>query len=507
MDAPGPELCYTARMDQGGMPPGVGARVPRIIARLDKSMRLTPAEGYLHSRIDGRRSLQEIAREISMDLREVQEIVERLATAGVVSTLTAEEEAATAEFATSVSRMPAAHARDHVDIVRGRYSDAELQEVCDLDTEQKKVVLDLFHALDDSDYYMLLGVPRGAEKKDVKAAYYRATKEVHPDKFFRKNLGSFKPKMELVFGTLTFAHDTLIDPKRRAEYDAYLAGSSLGMEAMLSHAVEQARQAPAPPPASAPAPASPPSSTAPQAAASAPPSTPSGKPADDAALRARREALARRLLGTKASSATVKAATPAAQPLQSKDDAMEAMKRRYEAQLDVASAEQAKVYAAAGAELVLKKNFVQAANSYRLALAMNPNDEAIKAAAADAFAHADEILVETYQKTARDEERNENWPEAARQWTRIAQIKTTDAVAADHAATAIHKARGDLRQAADLAKRAISLAPKQVGYRITLANVYIAAGMTQSAKHELEVALQLSPTNKQIPILLKSLKK
>jgi tetratricopeptide (TPR) repeat protein len=203
----------------------------------------------------------------------------------------------------------------------------------------------------------------------------------------------------------------------------------------------------------------------------------------------------------------VKSAPPAQQPLQSKEDAMDAMKRRYEAQMDVASAEQAKVYAAAGAELMAKKSFVQAANSYRLALAMNPNDEAIKTAAEEAFAQANEILVETYQKSARDEERNENWPEAARQWTRVAQIKTTDAIAADHAANAIQKAGGDLRQAADLAKRAISLAPKQVGYRITLANVYIAAGMTQSARRELEVALELSPTNKHIPTMLKSLKK
>src|SRR5262249_33715587 len=85
------------------------------------------------------------------------------------------------------------------------YDPAELDEPVDLPPDQKKKILDLFYTLDQRNYYELLGVPRSADKKVIKAAYYGFASTVHPDRFFRKNLGSFKLKMEAIFGKVTVA--------------------------------------------------------------------------------------------------------------------------------------------------------------------------------------------------------------------------------------------------------------------------------------------------------------
>ena len=53
-----------------------------------------------------------------------------------------------------------------------------------------------------------------ADKKAIKDAYYVLAAEYHPDRYFRKRLGTFKSKMEAVFNRLTVAHDTLT---RKAE--------------------------------------------------------------------------------------------------------------------------------------------------------------------------------------------------------------------------------------------------------------------------------------------------
>lgn len=118
-----------------------------------------------------------------------------------------------------------------------------MAEEVDLELEKKRRILELFDRLDEMSYYDLLAVPFDSDKKQVKAAYYKLAPEFHPDSYFRKNLGSFKPKIEAIFTRITLAHDVLTARQRRAEYDAYLDQSvrNRSIEDALAQAEQEAR--------------------------------------------------------------------------------------------------------------------------------------------------------------------------------------------------------------------------------------------------------------------------
>jgi molecular chaperone DnaJ len=66
-----------------------------------------------------------------------------------------------------------------------------------------------------TDYYELLGVPKGADDKAIKAAYRKAAMDCHPDRH-----GGCSDK-EAHFKALNEAYDVLKDPQKRAAYDRF----------------------------------------------------------------------------------------------------------------------------------------------------------------------------------------------------------------------------------------------------------------------------------------------
>ena len=60
-----------------------------------------------------------------------------------------------------------------------------------------------------SSHYQVLGIPVTATEKDIKVAYRKAARTAHPD-----HGGD-----PAAFRRVTLAYETLIDTKRRADYD------------------------------------------------------------------------------------------------------------------------------------------------------------------------------------------------------------------------------------------------------------------------------------------------
>jgi curved DNA-binding protein CbpA len=77
--------------------------------------------------------------------------------------------------------------------------------------------------LDFKGYYAMLGLSGekrlSASQSQIKAAYLRAAKELHPDKHARRNSKEQLASAER-FRRLQAAYGVLADPRKRKEYDA-----------------------------------------------------------------------------------------------------------------------------------------------------------------------------------------------------------------------------------------------------------------------------------------------
>jgi hypothetical protein len=85
--------------------------------------------------------------------------------------------------------------------------------------EQIKRIDEFYGALDKLDAFQLLEAPRGADDKAIKRAYFRLSKEFHPDRFYGKELGAYRLKVSKIFLAIKDAFELLTDKDRRAAYE------------------------------------------------------------------------------------------------------------------------------------------------------------------------------------------------------------------------------------------------------------------------------------------------
>lgn len=71
----------------------------------------------------------------------------------------------------------------------------------------------------NKDYYAILGVPKNATPKQIKAAYMELARKHHPDMCKDKTQGEEK------FKEISEAYEVLMDPPKRAMYDVRGSGS------------------------------------------------------------------------------------------------------------------------------------------------------------------------------------------------------------------------------------------------------------------------------------------
>ncbi|HEX8952754.1 MAG TPA: DnaJ domain-containing protein, partial [Polyangia bacterium] len=88
----------------------------------------------------------------------------------------------------------------------------------DLTVEQARRIDEFFVSLATRDAFELLEIARDADKKEVKRAYFKMSKELHPDRFFGKNIGPYRERLSKIFQSIKAAYELLSDDARRAAY-------------------------------------------------------------------------------------------------------------------------------------------------------------------------------------------------------------------------------------------------------------------------------------------------
>jgi curved DNA-binding protein CbpA len=93
-----------------------------------------------------------------------------------------------------------------------------MDEQVELEQDRKAEILELEGKLASANLFEVLGVPAGASVEDVRNAFREASRKFHPDKYFGKNLGSFRQRLDKIFKKLVEANQTLSDTERRKAY-------------------------------------------------------------------------------------------------------------------------------------------------------------------------------------------------------------------------------------------------------------------------------------------------
>jgi curved DNA-binding protein CbpA len=343
----------------------------------------------------------------------------------------------------------------------------------------------------------------------VRAAYYEIVRVYHPDRFFGKNLGSYKPKLAKIFARVTDAYEALHRVDSRAEYDKYLRARRRTLDferalfdrqkqaaevasalAQIEHAAQRAAQIESPP-------STPPPSARPESApiSSVPPRSGANLrhsllPPSDAE---RRRALARKL-GLPSAPPPRVSSTP---PGTASAHAAEELKRRYEQRREQARLEQQNHYIALGEEALGRNDLAAAANALRIACSIAPENADLAERLGELEQRAAAELWEAYVERGKYAAFEGRHAEAAESFERAAQGRPS---AAHFERAAFHtlEAGGDPKHAVQLAKQAVALAPQSSKCRLTLAHAYFVGRMRESGLGELERARSLEPDSQPI---------
>jgi len=115
-----------------------------------------------------------------------------------------------------------------VPLDRFAFDPASLTEPVDIPEAKQRQIIYYHHHLQLVSYYDLFQVPRDADVRTIRHAYFKLSKEFHPDQFFRRSLGSFELRISEVFKWVSGAYMVLSDNDKRKAYDAVIARGHAG---------------------------------------------------------------------------------------------------------------------------------------------------------------------------------------------------------------------------------------------------------------------------------------
>ncbi|MCU0668600.1 MAG: DnaJ domain-containing protein [Myxococcota bacterium] len=404
-------------------------RIPHLRPGVDPAgLSLTPAEGYLLSRIDGTTPWTLLRSIGGIGPDEVDRCLERWVAEGVVTVVVS----AAAPGAAAV--LDSSHARS-----------GDTDPSLDIPVEVQLRILD-FEARLESPYHEILGVARDADRKILRKAYFALSRELHPDRFFRRNTGSFGKRLERIFGKIVEAYELLSDPTARAEIERSLAAA--GGSTPSAETVQPAETA---------------------------------QPAEAAAEAAQQK--------------------PAAGPRVPRRPHVFSLHSRVLRDRKA----RAKRFFEAGMASHAAGRWVEAAGSVRLAIAFDPWNAIYKEHFVAVQRRAQDERAQRLLKEAESALELRDFKVALRAFDDAIQLRPHDAELLHRAAKLAWMTGGDLRQAKEWAMAAVEIDPKQGGHHRLLGQVYQAAGLEANARRELEAALALDASDEEARTALREI--
>jgi tetratricopeptide (TPR) repeat protein len=194
-----------------------------------QKLTLSPADGFVLSRVDGATSAREIVQMIPLPAEETQKSLLGLVSTGVVEFAGVRPQRraplppkATPAAAPPRPQPPPAPAAPPPPPTPPAPAPEPVDEKA---AERRREILEAWDGLKTRTHFEVLGLSRSVGEAEVKEAYFSLAKRFHPDVHHGASLGDLRDKLEAVFIRLGEAYDVLRDPRRRGEYEERLGRS------------------------------------------------------------------------------------------------------------------------------------------------------------------------------------------------------------------------------------------------------------------------------------------
>jgi curved DNA-binding protein CbpA len=204
-----------------------------------QKLTLSPADAFVLSRVDGVMTAREVFQIIPLPQEDTERSLFALLCTGTVEFLprtatsraraAAEREGAGGAAAASQARPPRPAPPPAVPAASPAPAPAPprpREDPAAALAARRQQITEAYEAIKLRDHFEFLGVPRDADDRQVKDAYFRMARPFHPDTSLEAGLEDLRGKREAVFIHLGHVYETLRNPANRARYERLLQARS-----------------------------------------------------------------------------------------------------------------------------------------------------------------------------------------------------------------------------------------------------------------------------------------
>jgi curved DNA-binding protein CbpA len=196
---------------------------------------LTPADGFVLSRVDGTLSAREVAAMISLPREETHKSLFALLSTGMIEYLALPPRprpadaskkgrpAPPVQLAAVPAAAPAAPAAPAPPTAEESAAQAAAHAAAAHDDPRRMEILEAFTGLKHRTHFQVMGLERTSTEAQVKEAYFRLARRFHPDVHHDPALADLRDKIEAIFVRLGEAYEVLRNPRIRAKYESQIA--------------------------------------------------------------------------------------------------------------------------------------------------------------------------------------------------------------------------------------------------------------------------------------------